>query len=736
MRIAVVLYLTSWLLCGFLFADEAPPKSSEQIAKETRPALVAISHSSRPGSGDREGTGFFIEEGLIATNLHVIGDARAIKVVTSEGDELTVDSVHASDRKLDLALLRVKEKASHVLTLGDSSELPDGQSVVAMGNPQGFRFSVVEGVISARREMDGMSMIQLAIPIEPGNSGGPLLNREGHVIGIPAMKSQLTDNIGFAIPVNALKLLLDKPNPIPMERWVTVGRLSPRKWRPLQEGALWRQRAGTITVRGAGAGFGGRSLCLYQTLPEAMPYEVAVTVKLDDEAGAAGLVFAADGKDRHYGFYPSGGQIRLTHFAGPDVFSWNILADLPVPNYRPGDWNHLRVIVDEVSIIGFVNGAEVVRVEHQALRGGQVGICKFRDTEASFQRFSLGEPRAAAGKDKALNSRLKEALDQWLVSSASESEEALNDHPEVSLDLLRDRARALDKQAEALRQWSVDLHHRHVCEEMSQLLADREDSDIDLFHAGLLIAKLAHPDLDVASYRQELESMAEEIRLSLEENVDEVATLEALSDYLFQQLGFHGSRLDYYSRENSYLNAVLEDREGIPITLSVLYLELAQRLGVPDVVGIPLPGHFVVQHRPTEGGVDAHQLIDVFDSGKWLSTEDADRLVRETTGLPLDKSHLEPASKRAILVRMLRNLIGIDLSSDDATQALPELDLLLTIAPDEASERLSRALLRYQSNLWKSAQEDLDWLLEHRPAGIHLDRVEELHRRLGAVIEK
>ena len=85
---------------------------------------------------------------------------------------------------------------------------------------------------------------------------------------------------------------------------------------------------------------------------------------------------------------------------------------------------------------------------------------------------------------------------------------------------------------------------------------------------------------------------------------------------------------------------------------------------------------------------------------------------------------------------MLRNLIGIDLSSDDATQALPELDLLLTIAPDEASERLSRALLRYQSNLWKSAQEDLDWLLEHRPAGIHLDRVEELHRRLGAVIEK
>ncbi|MGY8689899.1 MAG: trypsin-like peptidase domain-containing protein, partial [Verrucomicrobiales bacterium] len=545
MRIAIIL-TTILLSLGALLADEPGPKSAEQIAKETRPALVAISHNSRPGGGDREGSGFFVGEHLIATNLHVIGDARSIKVVSSEDKEFTVEAVHASDRKLDLAILRVKEKASHVLTLGDSSELPDGQSVVAMGNPQGFRFSVVEGVISARREMDGLAMIQLAIPIEPGNSGGPLLDRQGQVIGIPSLKSMLTDNIGFAIPVNALKLLLDKPNPIPMERWVTVGRLSPRKWKPLQEGAQWRQRAGTITVRGAGAGFGGRSLCLYQTIPEAMPYEVAVTVKQDDEAGAAGLVFASDGEDRHYGFYPSGGQMRLTYFAGPDVFSWNILVDVPVPNYRPGDWNHLRVIVDEASIKGFVNGEEVVRVEHDALRGGQVGICKFRETEASYQRFRLGEPRAMAANDDALNTKLTEALDQWLKSGAIESKEALDAHAEASLDLLDDRARALDKQAESLRQWAIDLHHQKVCEEMKELLADREDPDIDLFHAGLLIAKLSDPDLDLAIYEQELDAMAEEIRSTLKEDSAEDAVLESLADYLFQQLGFHGSRLDFY----------------------------------------------------------------------------------------------------------------------------------------------------------------------------------------------
>ena len=718
-------------------APQEPPaaKSAEQIAKEARPSLVAISHASRPGDGNREGSGFVVGTGLIATNFHVIGDARPIQAVTSDGENLTVEAVHASDRKLDLAILRVKETHLPTLSLGDSTDLPDGLPVVAMGNPQGFRFSVVQGIISATRDIGGVSMIQLAIPIEPGNSGGPLLDFQGRVIGIPSMKSQLTDNIGFAMPVNALKLLLDKPNPIPIERWVTVGQLSPHKWKPLQKGAHWRQRAGTISVRGAGAGFGGRALCLYQTRPQALPYEVQVRVRLDDESGAAGLVFASDGGEKHYGFYPSGGQIRLTHFAGPDVFSWNILADLPVAAYRPGQWNHLRVVVDEETITGLVNGEEVIRLDHKALRGGRVGICKFRDTEASFRRFFLGQPVFAAGQDEALTTALETALDQWFDTGTEADAQPLNDHPLLALRLLEKRARQLDKQAATLRRWSVDLHHRQVCAEMTALLADRDDADIDLAHAGLLIARMADPELDVAAYHQELEAMADEIRGTLEEEVDGPVILASLADYLFQQLGFHGSRLDYYSRENSYLNAVLEDREGIPITLSVLYMELARRLGVKEVVGIPLPGHFVVEYRPAGGDEEARQLIDVFDSGKHLSRKDAEKLVFDTTGLALEESHLQLATKRQILVRMLRNLIGISLDSQDATQALPDLDLLLTIAPQEASERLSRGLLRYRAGQLKAALEDLDWILQRRPEGIHIQRVEELHRRIRKTLD-
>ena len=716
----IALFIVSFGLNSYANEED---KTSEVIAREVRPSLVTITHDSRPGRADREGSGFFVKKGLIATNLHVIGEARRIRVTTSDGKELTVKSIHASDRKLDLALIRVTEEDVPTLSLGNSDNIPDGLSVVAMGNPQGFRFSVVEGVVSATRAMEGYSMIQLAIPIEPGNSGGPLLNRQGQVIGIPSLKSQVSDNIGFAMPVNALKLLLESPNPIPIERWVTVGKLNPRQWKPLQEGADWRQRAGTISVNGKAAGFGGRSLCLYQAPPNETAFDVQVKVRLDDEAGAAGLAFASDGGDRHYGFYPSGGQLRLTHFAGPDVFSWNILADVPVPSYRQGEWNHLRVVVNGATITGYVNGDEVVSVEHEALRGGQVGLCKFRDTAASFQAFSLGEAGAVEQIDPALN----EALNQWLKEPNEDSVSTLESTPKIAKALIEEKARAFEIQAENLRNWSLDLHRQHVIQETKRLLENKKDHEIDLFHTGLLIALLNDPDLNVEAYRKELDSMAEEIRSSLKENANATEKLASLSDYLFQQLGFHGSRSDYYARDNSYLNVVLEDREGIPITLSVLYMELAQRLEVTGLHGIPLPGHFVLQHRSGEG---KNQLIDVFDGGKLLTTEDAENLVLATTGRDLNETDLDPAGKRSILTRMLRNLIGIDLDSEDPTQAIPELDLLLAIDPEDASSHLSRALLLYQSNAGQRAIADIEWLLEKQPPGIHLDRLHELRDRI------
>ncbi len=713
------------ILCALAspFVGLAEEKSVETIAKETKPSLVTITHQARAGRGDREGSGFVIGEGLIATNLHVIGEARPIGIETSDGDKLTVTSVHASDRKWDLAILRVKEATPKPLSLGDSEVLEDGMPVVALGNPQGFRFSVVEGVISARRDFDGVEMIQLAIPIEPGNSGGPLLNREGNVIGVPTMKSLTTDNIGFAMPVNALKLLLEKPNTIPMERWMTVGQLSPRQWTVLKNGARWTQRAGKITVDGLGAGFGGRSLCLRREEP-AESYEVSVRVLLDDEPGAAGLAFASDGKDRHYGFYPSNGKLRLTHFNGPDVFSWDILAEIETAHYHPGDWNHLRVAVTPTTITGYVNGKQVVVADHAVQRGGQAGLCQFRETAAEFQGFMLGTGlgEAESKPDEASLAAVNAGIEAILAGEVLPA--ALTERPQLGNRLLQQRARLLEAQVETLRLTAKRLHHRSVCQEMTALLAGKNDEAIDLTHAGLLIARLYDPELEVTAYRGEFDAMAEEIRASLPKEADEKATLKRLGEYLFKELGFHGSRSDYYSRENSFLNVVLDDREGLPITLSVIFIEIAHRLGLKSVVGLPLPGHFMVQYRPKDEA--KRQIIDPFDGGKVLTRGEVDAVVRGVTGRALVEADLEPVDKRAILVRMLRNLIGIEVGAEEAVSALPALDLLLTISPEEGQARLQRTILRYQSRDLQGALVDADWILENAPAGVHLERIEAL----------
>src|SRR6476660_24453 len=108
--------------------------------------------------------------------------------------------------------------------------------------------------------------------------------------------------------------------------------------------------------------------------------------------------------------------------------------------------------------------------------------------------------------------------------------------------------------------------------------------------------------------------MVDEIKHKLGANSSEAQKLAALNDYLFKDNGFHGSRTDYYHRANSYLSRVIDDREGLPITLSVLYIELASRLGL-KVEGVGLPAHFVVRHVPADG---EPRLIDVFEGAKPL----------------------------------------------------------------------------------------------------------------------
>ncbi|HYV30230.1 MAG TPA: trypsin-like peptidase domain-containing protein, partial [Candidatus Binatia bacterium] len=187
----------------------AETKSVETLTAAARKSVVVITHFGRDGKEGGVGAGFIISgDGLIATSLHVIGEARPVTVQLADGKRYEVSEVHAWDRKFDLAILRVDARDLPELKLGDSDSLKQGASVIALGNPLGLEHSVVQGVVSARREVEGVEMIQIAIPIEPGNSGGPLLDLKGRVQGILTLKSAMTPNLGFAMPVNLLRSLL------------------------------------------------------------------------------------------------------------------------------------------------------------------------------------------------------------------------------------------------------------------------------------------------------------------------------------------------------------------------------------------------------------------------------------------------------------------------------------------------------------------------------------------------
>ena len=719
----------SWLSCAVMLttaAEPTPLRSVEEIAQAAKPSVVTIRFTGRRAGDEGLGTGFVVGDGLIATNLHVIGEARPITVELADGTEHDVTAVHATDRDADLAIVRVNAAGLIPLPLAGPGTVVDGQEVVAVGNPHGLKQSVVAGRVSAIRDMDGIDMIQLALPVEPGNSGGPLLDLQGRVHGVVSMKSLVTPNLGFAVAADRLRELIDRPNPVAIDRWLTIGALDPAEWTAIG-GGRWRQRAGRISVTGAGTGFGGRSLCLAEVLPPEQPYEIGVWVRLDDEAGAAGLAFASDGGDRHYGFYPSAGRLRLTRFDGPDVLSWKILEEKPSPRYRRGEWNHLRVRIAADAISCFVNDDMVFTSADRGLTAGRVGLVKFRETEAEFRGFAVGRdvPRAMPAAD--VMARI-EAVTATLPAAGEPTEDLLatllSEGDAASAGLMR-RAADLAEQAAQLEALASIVHARRTLDELSRLLR-KADDETDLFHAALLIAKLDNPDLDVAASRQELDRLAADIRKRIPDGADSDATLAVLNRVLFDELGFHGSRGDYYNRSNSYVNEVLDDREGIPISLAVVYMELARRLGI-DVAGVGFPGHFLVRYQPSQG---EPQWLDIFDRAAVRTRDDlaADR--RNEAGEDLTDADLAIVGTRAILVRMLGNLLGIARREDKPADVLRYLDATLAIDPDSARDRVLRMVTSARLGRRTAALTDARWLLDHEPPGIDLDQVRSLIARL------
>ncbi|HEY8491529.1 MAG TPA: transglutaminase-like domain-containing protein [Dehalococcoidia bacterium] len=260
----------------------------------------------------------------------------------------------------------------------------------------------------------------------------------------------------------------------------------------------------------------------------------------------------------------------------------------------------------------------------------------------------------------------------------------------------------------------------------------RRDEELDLGRAALLLAAHFSPDLDVEPYAARLDAMAAELGQGLDRRQEPLLVIADVNRYLFGQQGFRGDHDHYYDPRNSLLNEVLDRKRGIPITLSVIYLEVTRRLGLP-LAGVGFPGHFLVKYLTGEGAI----FIDPFNQGMVLTEEDLrDGLARHYGASERRLDHyLATVTKRQILTRMLHNLKGVYLQRRAYDAALETINLLLTISPWNLEEIRDRGMVQVERCAYEDALADLEVYLEYAPeardAGRVRRNVDALRRLIG-----
>ncbi|MDP1921956.1 MAG: transglutaminase-like domain-containing protein [Myxococcales bacterium] len=237
---------------------------------------------------------------------------------------------------------------------------------------------------------------------------------------------------------------------------------------------------------------------------------------------------------------------------------------------------------------------------------------------------------------------------------------------------------------------------------------------------ALAIAQLQDAPLDQKLVLTNLDLWADRVHARADKG-----RLDALVSVLIEDEGFEGDQLTYHAPENSFLDRVIERRKGLPITLTALFIEVGRRAGL-EVQGIGLPGHFIARLDD--------EYFDPFHEGRRLSLEDCQALVAKT-GSTFEHKHLAPVSTKAICWRMLNNLKNGWIQQAEPAQALPVVDLLLTLAPKHPAELRLRAGLLLDLGAFRAALTDLEACLKERPEPPDVQdlrrTVQSLQQRIG-----
>ena len=251
-----------------------------------------------------------------------------------------------------------------------------------------------------------------------------------------------------------------------------------------------------------------------------------------------------------------------------------------------------------------------------------------------------------------------------------------------------------------------------------------EDERIDLLRAALTFARMEDPQLDVEHYVRRVDALAKRVATKIKDPDDPLQMIAALNEVLFQEEVFRGNSVDYYSPRNSFLQHVLDRQLGIPISLALVYMEVAQRNGF-TLFGVGMPGHFLLKHYDVDGHAT---LIDVFDRGLIVTEEKIARQKLKSIysgQVALQPEFLLPVTRRQILTRMLNNLRSVYLSQRDFRRAVQVVDLILVIYPRSPEDVKQRAVLRYNLDDYRGALNDFDEYVKMSPDASDAEEIKQ-----------
>ncbi len=256
------------------------------------------------------------------------------------------------------------------------------------------------------------------------------------------------------------------------------------------------------------------------------------------------------------------------------------------------------------------------------------------------------------------------------------------------------------------------------------------DAEINLAEAALIIAADEYADLDLSPFLAQLDAWAQTLAWRLPVARNALASIQVLNHFLFEELRFVGNRENYYDPRNSYLNDVLTRRVGLPITLSVVVLALAQRLRLP-IVGVGLPGHFCVKWQTGTEEI----VFDPFNGGEILDMSAIQARVRETSQphAMFEPDWLDAVGNKYILFRMLNNLKGLHIRRGEIRRAHQVVDKMLLLDPRAGNEIRDMGLLSLRLGAYRQAAEYLEQYLLSHPDALDAD---ELRAILQSAIQK